>query len=49
MRNDFDRGAIVELARLSTLRLLEQESDHPALLAATDQASDTRSRSSSLQ
>jgi NTE family protein len=49
MRNDFDRGAIVELSRRSTLRLLEQESDHPALGAALDQASETRSRSSSLQ
>lgn len=49
MRSDFDRGAIVELSRRSTLRLLEQESDHPALRAAMDQASDTRSRSSSLQ
>lgn len=48
MRNDFDRGAIVELARRSTMRLLEQEADHPALEAAL-QASDTRSRSSSVQ
>ena len=49
MRNDFDRGAIVELSRRSTVRLLEQENDHPALQAAHDQASETRSRSSSLQ
>ena len=49
MRNDFDRGAIVELARRSTLRLLDQEGDHPAVRAALDQASETRSRSSSLQ
>lgn len=48
MRNDFDRAAIVELARRSTMRLLEQEADHPALEVAL-QASDTRSRSSSVQ
>lgn len=48
MRNDFDRGAIVELARKSTLRLLDQEAGHPALAAAL-QASETRSRRSSVQ
>lgn len=46
---DFDRSALVELSRDSAQRVLEQESDHPALLAALDQASDTRSRRSSLQ
>ena len=49
MRNDFDRGAIVDLSRESTLRFLDQQADHPALRAAVAQASETRSRSSSLQ
>ena len=48
MRN-FDRGAIVELSRTSATRFLREHSDHPALSAFLDQASDTRSRRSSLQ
>jgi NTE family protein len=46
---DFDRAAIVELSRKSATRVLETESDHPALVAYLDQASETRSRRSSLQ
>lgn len=30
----FDRAAVIESARVGTLRLLEEHSDHPALLAA---------------
>lgn len=48
MRN-FDRPAIVELSRQSATRLLESEPDHPALQGFQSQASETRSRSSSLQ
>jgi NTE family protein len=48
MRN-FDRAAIVELSRRSATRVLEDQADHPALAAFRGQASDTRSRRSSLQ
>ena len=44
-----DRSAIVELSRASVARLLDLEKDHPTLVSARDQASETRSRSSSLQ
>jgi hypothetical protein len=30
----FDRGAVANAAREGTLRLLEQQADHPALVAA---------------
>lgn len=46
---DFDRGAIVELSIKSATRVLDAHSDHPALEAFLDQASETRSRRSSLQ
>ena len=49
MRNDFDRGAIVDLSRESTLRFLEQQVGHPALDAAMGHAGDTQSKSSSLR
>jgi hypothetical protein len=45
----FDRGAIVELSRASASRVLEEHHDHPALAAFGAQASETRSRRSSLQ
>lgn len=44
-----DRVAIVELSRASAARVLDLENEHPALVAAVGQASDTRSRRSSLQ
>lgn len=46
---DFDRGAIVDLSLESATRALEAHDDHPALGAFLDQASETRSRRSSLQ
>ena len=46
---DFDRSAIVALSRRSAMRVLEGESDHPALDAFRTQASETRSKRSSLQ
>ncbi|MEA2452747.1 MAG: hypothetical protein QOG04_1457 [Actinomycetota bacterium] len=48
MRN-FDRGAIVDLSYESATRVLENEADHPALAAFRAQASETRSKRSSLQ
>lgn len=46
---EFDRGAIVDLSVESATRVLEAHDDHPALEAFLDQASETRSRRSSLQ
>lgn len=46
---DFDRGAIVDLSIKSATRVLESHDGHPALEAFLAQASDTRSRRSSLQ